>query len=76
MVTTVALPGRIPCNTPRCNRIPSSLFDYGLGNLGETQDEVIEDRDTHLEKELDIKIQRCWEVDQFIETPIRDADES
>ena len=63
-----------PNNLPGTNRIPGSQFDYGLGEFGDMADEVVEDWDTQLEKELNIKIERCWEIDQSNETSSRGAE--
>lgn len=53
---------------PGGNQIPGSQFDYNVGDFGEMGDEVAEDWDAQLEKELNITIERCCGVDQSNET--------
>lgn len=55
-------------------QIPISQFDYNVGDFGDVGDEVEEDWDAQLERELNIKIERCCDVDQSVDASIHDAD--
>lgn len=45
------------------SQMSTAPFDYGVGDLGDVGEDVAEDWDAMLEKELNISIQRCCDTD-------------
>lgn len=50
-------------STANVSQIPSAPFNYSVQDFGEVEDDIVEDWDTQLERELNITIQRCCDVD-------------